>query len=389
MRRKKEYEIMENKVLGYGIIGTGTYVDHYLSTLGPVFKNVRPVGCSDLNMEAAKAAAARWNVPKVYTTEEMLEDPEVDIVLILTNPASHYSLTMQALKAGKHVYCEKPLANSFEQANEIVEFAAAQGLFVGAAPDTFLTPEFQTVRKLLDEGAVGKIISITANYVGPGADLWHPNAAYLYKKGVGPALDMGPYFITNLVALLGPLDSLFCYANRGWDVRTIRGSDVNVEVPTNYCAVLKFQNGVIGNINLTYDEWKSDLPGLELYGTDGVLFAPDPNTMAGPVKLLKADDFKDAVNAKESIDDRLSAIYGPETFSLFKEIETVAPRVGNQRGSGLADMAQAITEGRSPRVSADLCRHVTEAINAFDASVQSGMPYQMTTSFKRPEALEW
>ena len=380
---------MNEKVLGFGVIGTGTYCDHYLRNLGPVYKNVRPVGCSDLNTEAAKAAAERWNIPKVYTTEEMLADPEVDIVLIITNPASHYSLTMAALKAGKHVYCEKPLATSLEQANEIVEFAAKQGLFVGAAPDTFLTPEFQTVRKLLDEGAIGKVVNVAANYVGPGADLWHPNAGFLYKKGGGPALDMGPYFLTTLVSMLGPIDSLFCYANRGWDVRTIRGKDVEVEVPTNYCAVLKFAGGTIGNLNLTYDEWKSDLPGLELYGTEGVIFAPDPNAMQGPIKLLKADDFKAIVNSKETMQEKLEAIYGPETFNLFAEIETVAPRAGNERGAGMADMAAAIIEGRKPRVSADLCRHVTEAINAFDVCVETGLPYRMTTTFELPEAMEW
>jgi len=379
---------MEERVLGYGVIGTGVYCDHYFGTLGPVFKNLRPVGCADLNVEAAKAAAARWNVPKVYTTEEMLADPEVDIVIILTNPASHYSLTMAALKAGKHVYCEKPLADSLEQANEIVEFAASKGLFVGAAPDTFLTPEFQTVRKLLDEGAIGKVISVTANYVGPGADLWHPNAGYLYKKGVGPALDMGPYFLTTLVTLLGPIDSLFSYANRGWDVRKIWDKDVDVEVNTNYCAVLKFKSGAVGNLNLTYDEWKSSLPGMELYGTEGVLFAPDPNAMMGPIKLLKAEDFKNLVNSKgDNVGARLGAIYGPESMGLFTEIETLAPRVGNQRGAGVADMAQAIVEGRKPRVSAELCRHVTEGINAFDVSVQTGAPYKMTTSFEMPEAL--
>ena len=379
---------MEERVLGYGVIGTGVYCDHYFGTLGPVFKNLRPVGCADLNTEAAKAAAARWNVPKVYTTDEMLKDPEVDIVIILTNPASHYSLTMAALKAGKHVYCENPLADSLEQANEIVEFAASQGLFVGSAPDTFLTPEFQTVRKLLDEGAIGKVISVTANYVGPGADLWHPNAGYLYKKGVGPALDMGPYFLTSLVTLLGPIDSLFAYANRGWDVRKIWDKDVEVEVNTNYCAVLKFKNGTVGNLNLTYDEWKSSLPGMELYGTEGVLFAPDPNAMMGPIKL--PEDFKNLVNSKgDNVGARLGAIYGPETMGLFTEIETVAPRVGNQRGSGVSDMAKAIVEGRKPRVSADLCRHVTEGINAFDVSVKTGEPYKMTTTFEMPEALEF
>ena len=380
---------MEEKVLGFGVIGTGTYCDHYLRNLGPVYKNVRPVGCADLNTEAARAAAERWNIPKVYTSDEMMADPEVDIVLILTNPASHYSLTMQALKAGKHVYCEKPLATSLEQANEIVEFAEKQGLFVGAAPDTFLSPEYQTVRKLIDEGAIGKVINVTANYVGPGADLWHPHAGFLYKRGGGPALDMGPYFLTTLVSLLGPLDSLFCYANRGWDVRNIHGKDVDVDVMTNYCAVLKFANGTIGNINLTYDEWKSDLPGMELYGTDGVIIAPDPNTMMGPIRLLKAQEFKTVVNGKASLPEKLEAIYGPETFGLFREIDTVAPRIGNERGAGLADMAKAIVDGCTPRVSADLCRHVTEAINAFNVCIETGMPYRMTTSFTTPEPMVW
>ena len=380
---------MEEKVLGFGVIGTGTYCDHYLRNLGPVYKNVRPVGCADLNTEAARAAAERWNIPKVYTSDEMMADPEVDIVLILTNPASHYSLTMQALKAGKHVYCEKPLATSLEQANEIVEYAEKQGLFVGAAPDTFLSPEYQTVRKLIDEGAIGKVINVTANYVGPGADLWHPNAGFLYKQGGGPALDMGPYFLTTLVSLLGPLDSLFCYANRGWDVRNIHGKDVDVDVMTNYCAVLKFANGTIGNINLTYDEWKSDLPGMELYGTDGVIIAPDPNTMMGPIRLLKAQEFKTVVNGKASLPEKLEAIYGPETFGLFREIDTVAPRIGNERGAGLADMAKAIVDGCTPRVSAALCRHVTEAINAFNVCIETGMPYRMTTSFATPEPMVW
>ena len=380
---------MEERVLGFGVIGTGTYCDHYLRNLGPVYKNVRPVGCSDLNTEAAKAAAARWNIPKVYTTEEMMADPEVDIVLILTNPGSHYMLTMQALKAGKHVYCEKPLATSLEQANEIVEFAAEKGLFVGSAPDTFLSPEFQTVRKLIDEGAIGKVINVTANYVGPGADLWHPNAGFLYKQGGGPALDMGPYFLTTLVSMLGPIDSIFCYANRGWDVRDIHGQGVDVEVMTNYCAVLKFASGTVGNVNLTYDEWKSSLPGMELYGTEGVIIAPDPNTMMGPIKLLKADEFKALVNGKTDMGGKLAAIYGPESNGLFNEIDTVAPRIGNERGAGLADMAKAIVEGRSPRVSADLCRHVTEAINAFNVCVETGLPYKMTTSFEKPAAMKF
>ena len=378
---------MQEKVYGIGVIGTGTYCDHYLRNLGPVYKNVRPVGCSDLNMDAARAAAERWNIPKVYTTEEMLRDPDVDIVLILTNPGSHYSLTMAALQAGKHVYCEKPLATSLEQASDIVEFAEEKGLYVGSAPDTFLSPEFQTVKKLIDDGAIGELINVVANYVGPGPDLWHPNAGFLYKAGGGPALDMGPYFLTTLVSLLGPIESLFCYANRGFDVRDIHGTDVTVDVMTNYCSVLKFSCGAIGNLNLSYDMWKSDLPGMQIYGTEGVIIAPDPNTMMGPIRLLKADAFKALVNGKDNMGARLEAIYGPESFALFQEIDTIAPRLGNERGRGVADMANAIAEGRKARVSAELCRHITEGINAFNVCLETGMPYRMTTTCDRPDTL--
>lgn len=378
---------MKNSVCGLGVIGCGTFCDAYLRNLGPVYQNVRPVSCADLNMEAARGAAERWNIPKVYTSDEMFQDPEVDLVLILTNPGSHYSLTMQALKAGKHVYCEKPLATSVEQAAEIVRFAAEQGLTVGSAPDTFLSPEFQTVTKLINDGEIGDIISVTANYAGPGADLWHPNAGFLYKNGGGPVLDMAPYFLTTLVSMLGPLDSLFCFANRGFSSRLIHGEEVSVDVYTNYCGTLKFRNGAVGNLNMSYDMWKSDLPGLELYGTEGVIFAPDPNAMMGPIRLLKAKDFRKYVEAKPIIPEKLEAIYGPDSFGLFREVETITPRTGNERGIGVSDMADAIMSGRKARVGADLCLHVTEAINGFNVSAESCLPYRMTTTCEKPDAL--
>ena len=378
---------MKDNICGIGVIGCGTYCGNYLKNMGTRFANIRPMACADLNTEAAEKAAKDWNIPRVCTSDELMQDPNVDIVLILTTPASHYSLTMAALKAGKHVFCEKPLTTSLEQANEIVEYANSHGLFVGSAPDTFLTPEFQTVRKLIDVGAIGKVVSVTANYVGPGADLWHPNASFLYKKGGGPALDMAPYFLTTLVSLLGPIESLFCYANRGFDTRKIQGEDVGVDVYTNYCGVMQFKDGAVGNINMSFDEWKSNLPGLEIYGTEGVIIAPDPNTMGGPIKLLKADEFTALVESKGEMLQKIGAIYGSESAALFKEIDTVEPRRGNERGLGIADMADAIVSGRTPRVSADLCRHITEAINAFDVSADTRRPYEMATTCEKPECL--
>ncbi len=380
---------MKDNICGVGVIGCGTYCGAYLKNFGTKFTNLKPVACSDLNAAAAEKAAADWNIPKVCTSDELFADPDVDIVLILTTPASHYSLTMAALKAGKHVYCEKPLCTSVEQANEIVSFAAEKGLFVGSAPDTFLTPEFQTVRKLIDDGRIGRVTGVTVNFVGPGADLWHPNASFLYKKGGGPVLDMAPYYLTTLVSLLGPIQSIFCYANRGFDTRMIRGQEVDVEILTNYCGVLQFADGAVGNINLSFDEWKSRQPAFEIYGTEGVIIAPDPNTMNGPILLLEAKDFTDLVESKTEMLEKIGAIYGPESLGLFREIDTLAPRFGNDRGQGISDMADAIIEGRKPRVSAELCRHITEAINAFDVTVRTRASYEMTSTCEKPEALSF
>lgn len=378
---------MKDGICGIGVIGCGTFSDAYLSTLGPVFKNTAPVSCADLNEDAAKAAAKKWNIPKVYSSGEMFEDPDVDIVLILTNPASHYPLTMEALRHGKNVYCEKPLADSFEKAAEITALAAEKGLFVGAAPDTFLTSEFQTVRKLISDGRLGKVTGVTANFYSPGPEYWHPNASFLFKKGGGPVLDIAPYYLTVLVSLLGPIESLFCMANSAFEIRTVNGAECGVDVFTNYSGVLKFASGAVGNINMSYDRWKTTLPGLEIFGTEGVVYAPDPNTMMGPIRYLNAEKFKAAVAGQADIGGKLAMIYSPMSDALFEEIETIAPRGGNIRGAGVADMADAIMNGGGPRVSAELCLHITEAINAFNISAESGKEYVMTTRCSIPEAL--
>ena len=378
---------MQGTKMNIGIIGCGTFCDAYIGTFAKNYPSISVLSCSDLDTERAKATAEKWGLAKAYTTDDMLRDPEIDLVLIVTTPGSHYALTKQALNAGKHVYCEKPMATSFEQAQELARLAAEKGLLTASAPDTFLSTEFQTVRRCIDDGMIGKVISFTANYAGPGADLWHPNADFLYKAGGGPVLDMAPYFISNLVALFGPIEQIFGFATRGFEERTIRDHQCNVEVQTDYCGVLRFKDGSIGNINMSYDRWKSKLPGLEIYGTDGVLFAPDPNTMQGDIMLLKAEDFQSAVLAKQDFHDRLGVIYGQESFQLFHKVDTVEPRLGNQRGRGIADMAEALEKGRAPRVGADFCVHVTEAMFALDSCQTRKEAYVMKTECVRPAAL--
>ncbi len=377
---------MANSVLGVGLIGCGNFSRAYLSTLGSVFKNVRVVACSDLFLEKAEAAAKNWNIPKVCDTETLINDPDVDIVLILTTPASHYELYMRALRAGKHVYCEKPMAPSIEEANEIVALAEAKGLYVANAPDTFLDSGFQTCRKLIDDGAIGRVLGVTANFVGPGHELWHPSPNFYYQTGGGPILDMAPYFITALVSLIGPIEQLCCYGAKSFAQRRIQDYVLDVEVLTNYCGILRFRNGAIGNMNMSFDLWKSRQPRMEIYGTKGVIFAPDPNTLEGPVKLLRAEAFEKTVLEMPRF-ERVKFLYSPESETLFETVEPVFASPGNQRGLGVSDMAAAITDGRRARAGADISRHVTEVIAAFNLCAEDGGPYIMQSTCERPDPL--
>lgn len=380
---------MSEHITGVGIVGCGTFVSAYMNTLGKIYKNVKVVSCSDLDVERAKAVAAEFGIPKAYTTEELMADPEVEIVLIITPPGSHYSLSMAALKAGKHVYCEKPMAATFAQAQEIAAFAKEKGLFTACAPDTFLTPEIQAVRRAIDEGRIGKVTSFTANVCWAGSDLWHPHADFLFKKGGGPMLDIGPYFLTALISLLGSLDEVFAYSNRAWDVRHIHDHDCDVEVDTNYCGVLKFKNGAVGSVNFSNDIWKNSLPALEIYGTEGVIYAPNPNTIRGPLKIMQAAPLKADIAATDDLFQKMTLIYANDESMqrYFQPLEPVGEARGNQRGLGVADLAAAIQEGRKPRVSAELCLHATEAVMALNGTEGFALPHKLQTTCERPAAM--
>ena len=376
---------MEDKILGIGLIGCGNFCGAYLRTLGIKYKNVRFVCCSDLVTERAEKVAQDYNI-RACTTEELLADPEVDIVLILTTPGSHYPLSMRALNAGKHVYCEKPMALNVEQANEIVALAESKGLYVGNAPDTFLDGGFQTCRKLIDEGAIGDIIGVTANFVGPGHELWHPHPDFYYQVGGGPILDMAPYFITALVSLVGPIEQMCCYGMKSFEERQIQDHVQKAEVLTNYCGIMKFRNGAIGNINMSFDIWKSTQPRLEIYGTEGVIFAPDPNTLEGDVLLLRAEHFKEEL-LKLPRFSIVKMLYSPEALKYFEKVDLVIPSPGNERGLGVSDMADAIVHGRKARAGADLSRHVSEALAAFNICSETCQPYVMQSTCEKPEPL--
>jgi len=384
---------MNEKKVNTGVIGCGNISIVYLTNLTQHYQNVRVVACADLFPEKAAQAAETYGVGRSCTVEELLADPEIELVVNLTLPAAHYEVNKQILEAGKHVYCEKPLALSLEDADELVRLAEAKGLMLASAPDTILGAGLMTCRKLLDSGAVGRITTFTANVVNHGSELWHPSPRFLYQKGAGPVLYVGPYYVSALVSLLGPIKQLFCFARTPEPLRDIQGEPFQVEVPTSYSAVVEFQNGAVGNINASFDAWRSQLPCIEIHGTKVSLYAPDPNMFKGPVMFYDGKALEAHINGiKGPFTEKLTALYGPQSRQFLREEPLLYPTdlsdEANMRGMGVSDMASALLHGRKPRLTGSFARHIVEVLCAFQISSDQNRPYVMKTTCARPEPME-
>lgn len=383
---------MSQEKIRVGVVGCGNISLTYLANLTAHYKNVEVAACADLFPEKAAQAAARYGVAKSETVDELLADPQVELVVNLTIPASHYDVNRRALEAGKHVYCEKPLALTLADASKLVELAASKGLLLASAPDTILGAGLMTCRRLLDSGAAGRVTGFTANLVNRGSELWHPAPHFLYQKGAGPIFDMGPYYISALVSLLGPIKQIFCYARTPEPVRMIQNKPFPVEVPTTYAAVMEFQNGAVGNFNASFDVWSSRQPCMELYGTDASLYVPDPNMFKGPVLLYDGKALEESIQRIDGpFTDKLEALTGPSARRFLREeplhYPTDPSKGANMRGMGVSDMADALLRGRSPRLTASFARHIVEALCAFQLSSDQRRPYRMTTTCERPEVM--
>lgn len=332
-----------------GLVGCGNISPVYLKT-EKMFRNIEIIACSDIIMERAKARAQEFSIPKACTVEELMADPDIEIVLNLTPPNSHGVIAFKALEAGKHVYNEKPLAVTRQDGKKILQLAKEKGLRVGSAPDTFLGGGLQTSRKLIDDGWIGKPIGATAFMMSHGPEGWHPDPEFFYKRGGGPMLDMGPYYLTALVTLLGPVRRVTGLTRITFPERTITsqpkyGMKVEVEVPTYAVGIVDFASGAVGTIITSFDVWGSQLPRMEIYGTEGSLSLPDPNTFGGPVGFLRAGS-RD-----------------------WKEVPLTHGYIEQSRSIGVADMAKAIETGRSHRANGELAYHVLDIMHAFhDAS---------------------
>ncbi len=351
--------------INIAMIGVGAISGIYLKNITSTFKEINLIGVCDLIRERAEKAQAEYGVPKLYETmHDAFSDPEVDIVLNLTRPYEHYEVTKAALLAGKHVYSEKPLGADWEEGKELVAIAEEKGLMLGGAPDTFMGAGIQTCRKLIDDGMIGEVVGSAAFMICHGHETWHPDPEFYYKRGGGPMMDMGPYYLTALINLMGGVEGVTGVTKKSFDQRLItsqprNGTIVDVDVPTYVTGTLHFESGAIGTIFTTFDVYYPSQARLEIYGSKGTLFVPDPNTFGGPVQLFRPEDGE------------------------VKEIPLLFDYRENSRALGLADMAKALETGRAARCDYTQTRHVLEILTAFDKSSDAKAYYPMETRYAR------
>jgi predicted dehydrogenase len=356
-------------MLNIGIVGIGNISKIYLENLTGMFnKRIKLTSVTDTDYSRAEKAAADYNLKAYKTLDEMLNNAGIDMVLNITPPKFHYEVALAAVKAGKHVYNEKPVCSKREEAAHLLKTAAEKGVRIGGAPDTFLGAGIQTCRKLIDDGWIGEPVAATAVMMSHGAEHWHPSPHFLYQSGGGPMFDIGPYYITALVALFGQAARVCGSARISTPTRTITnqyqyGEIINVEVPTHIAGVVDFSCGVVATVITSFDVYSHSLPCIEIYGTEGTLKVPDPNTFSGPVFVKRFREEK------------------------WSEIPLLKKYSENSRGLGITEMAEAIKENRPHRASAELTYHVLDIMHGIHDASASNKYYKLKSKCKRPAAL--
>lgn len=352
--------------INVGVIGCGNISDAYFKA-APQFPVLKMVAVADISMPAAAAKAETYGL-KAMTVDALLADDGIDIVLNLTTPQYHVEVGLAVVAAGKHVYSEKPLALNVAEAATLVAAAKAKGVRVGCAPDTFLGGVHQTARKVIDDGTIGDIVAGTAFMMCPGHERWHPNPGFYYQAGGGPMLDMGPYYITALINMLGPIDKVVGMAKATYSTRTIKSGDregesFDVNIDTHFSGIMQFVGGATVTMTQSFDVHKHEHTPIEIYGQKGSMLVADPNQFEGIVKISAGlDEWQEVAQTH---------LYGD----------------GNYRILGLADMAQAIVSGRAHRASLELSLHVLEVMEAIQVSADEERTVKLKHQCERPAAL--
>jgi len=350
--------------LRVGLVGTGQISGQYLKTL-PRLENLSLTAVADL--DAARAAAIADGLPGVRAVSpvELYLAEDVDIVLNLTIPAAHPEVALAAITSGKHVYGEKPLAPTTSQARAVLTAAAETGVLVGCAPDTVLGTGVQTARAGLDAGVIGRPIAATAFMTTPGHERWHPAPEFYYQPGGGPLLDMGPYYLTALVTLLGPVRRVVGMTATPQATRVIgsgprAGSSFPVTVASHVTGVLEHAGGALSTLLMSFDVWAAQLPRIEIYGTEGSLSVPDPNGFAGTVRIFRP------------------------TTEAWADLPESGGYRDAARGYGLADLARAIRTGTRPRADGELAYHVLDVMECLLAAAETGAAVEVASDCARP-----
>jgi predicted dehydrogenase len=362
-----------------GLIGCGHISNIYLMN-APMFKDITFTSCASLRLESATSLAERFKLD-ARSVSDLLASNDVDIVLNLTVPRAHTDISLAALAAGKHVYTEKPLGISVEECRQVIRTAQLSGLRVGCAPDTVLGPGVQMARLLIADGAIGRPIFGTTIVISRGMEMWHPNPGFFFKAGGGPALDLGPYYLTALVHLLGPVAAVVAEGQIGNARRTIsaptslyQGRVIEVETLTTVQAILEFECGAHVSVVTSWDANVDSPPTLQIHGTDGSLSLPDPNWFGGDISLTRRGRGSEIISTAAM------------TFGNANWPKNSA-RVANYRGVGLADMARSIESGAAHRASAELGIHIVSMVEAMFESARTGRKITLDSALSMPDAL--
>ena len=365
-----------------GLIGCGNIAETYFRSQD-YFNNIKFISCADIFEDAAKKCAKENNI-QFQSVDKLLSNQDVDVVLNLTIPQAHYEVTKKTLLANKHSYCEKPLSISFDQGKELVQIAKSRNLYLGNAPDTFLGGGGQLTRQKIDEGEIGKILTGNFIFAFPGVQTFHPNPESWFNKGGGPVIDMGPYFFTALVNLLGPAKNVRARGKKFSDQREYqvgpkKNKKFNVEILTSVMFDVEFYNDAIIQGFISFDVENHGRNHMELYGTKGSIIVPDPNMFGGPV--ISSGKLGSEWN-KYSVEDKY---LGKTNIINHSGRSNEAPRQANYRGVGLSDMIYAIEKNVQHRCNGELALHVLDLIESTIKAAETGEEITLQTTCKKPE----
>ena len=365
----------KDTVLRIGVVGCGSISLAYMRNAA-LFRNVRITACADINPAAAKARAEQFGL-RACSVEDLIAAQDIDLILNLTIPAAHHDISMQALLAGKHVFTEKPLGVTGAEGRSLVTTAKGKGLALGSAPDTFLGAAGRLARRMISSGAIGNPVTGTAFMMGRGMEHWHPDPGFYYQPGAGPVMDMGPYYLSMMVNLMGPVRRVQAVATSGQQERLItaegpkKNTTFKVGTPTSVLSLLEFENGATVTFGASWDVFRHSNFPIELHGTEGSLRLPDPDNFGGVIGLSRQ-------GAPWEETDTAGDLFGGVNWPIDK------PDRANYRMVGLADLARSIVEGRPPRASGDLALHVLDIMESILRAGETGTAQLIEAQLAQP-----